>query len=174
MDINTCYVCKIQNQLDAVPDKKNGTLTVSRIHPVDDRLMQQTADICLKALKFCTSVILKEWDGIMAVDSKLRKRRIDMLIHKTKKGDPKYPEFDEQFPNLPAYTRRSIIADAFGMVKSYKSNLKNWEILSPAERSMKPTIGFPSRYELTFYDQERKMSHLTDGQIGLKLFSGHS
>lgn len=174
MDINTCYVCKIQKQLDAVPDKKTGTLTVSRKHPVDDRLMQQTADICLKALKFCTSVILKEWDGIMAVDSKLRKRRIDMLIHKTKKGHPKYPEFDEQFPNLPAYTRRSIIADAFGTVKSYKSNLKNWEELSPVERGAKPTIGFPSRYELTFYDQERKMSHLADGQIGLKLFSGHS
>lgn len=174
MDINTCYVCKIQNQLDAVPDKKTGTLMVSRKHPVDDRLMRQTADICLEALKFCTSVILKEWGGIMALDSKLRKRMIDMLIHKTKKGIPKYPAFDEQFPNLPAYTRRSIIADAFGMVKSYKSNLKNWGELSPAERGMKPTIGFPSRYELTFYDQERKMSHLADGQIGLKLFNGHS
>ena len=174
MDINTCYVCKIQNQLDAVPDKKTRILTVFRKHPVDDRLMRQTADICLEALKFCTSVIQKEWDGIMAVDSKLRKRKIDMLIHETKKGHSKYPEFDEQFPNLPAYTRRSIIADAFGMVKSYKSNLKNWEELSPAERGAKPTIGFPSRYELTFYDQERKMSHLSDGQIGLKLFNGHS
>ena len=147
MDINTCYVCKIQNQLDAVPDKKTRILTVFRKHPVDDRLMRQTADICLEALKFCTSVIQKEWDGIMAVDSKLRKRKIDMLIHETKKGHSKYPEFDEQFPNLPAYTRRSIIADAFGMVKSYKSNLKNWEELSPAERGAKPTIGFPSRYE---------------------------
>lgn len=174
MDINTCYVCKIQNQLDAVPDKKTRILTVFRKHPVDDRLMRQTADICLEALKFCTSVIRKEWDGIMAVDSKLRKRKIDMLIHETKKGHSKYPEFDEQFPNLPAYTRRSIIADAFGMVKSYKSNLKNWEELSPAERGAKPTIGFPSRYELTFYDQERKMSHLADGQIGLKLYNGCS
>lgn len=40
MGINTCYVCKIQNQLDAVPDKKTETLTVSRKYPVDDRLMR--------------------------------------------------------------------------------------------------------------------------------------
>lgn len=110
MDINTCYVCKIQNQLDAVPDKKIGTLTVSRKHPVDDRLMHQTADVCLEALKFCTSVILKEWDGIMAVDSKLRKRKIDMLIHGTKKGIPKYPEFDTMLPHPGVSWNRMVLS----------------------------------------------------------------
>ena len=57
MDINTCYVCKIQNQLDAVPDKKANKLAVSGKQPVDDKLMRQTADVCLEALKFCASVI---------------------------------------------------------------------------------------------------------------------
>ena len=174
MDINTCYVCKIQNQLDAIPDKKANKLAVFGKHPVDDKLMRQTADVCLEALKFCASVIQEGWYRIMSVDSKLRRRLIDTLIHKTKTDTPKYPEFDRRFPNLPAYTRRAIIADAFGMVKSYKSNLKNWEETTPTERGAKPTIGFPSRYELTFYEQERKMSHLADGQIGLKLFDGHS
>ena len=78
MDINTCYVCKIQNQLDVVPDKKANKLTVSGKHLVDDKLMRQTADVCLEALRFCASVIQEEWDRITSVDSKLRKRLIDM------------------------------------------------------------------------------------------------
>ena len=68
--------------------------------------------------------------------------------------------------------RRALIADAVGMVKSYRSNHANWKALSPAERGVEPKIGFPSRYELTFYDQERKMSNLAEGQIGLKLYNG--
>lgn len=172
--INTCYVVKIQNQLDAVPDKKTGKLEVYGKRMIDDRLMRQTADLCLEALKFCIHVIQEEWNLIMASDPKLRKRKVDTLIHATKTERPKYPEFDLRFPNLPAYTRRAILADAFGMVKSYRSNHKNWEALSPSERGMEPRLGIPSRYELTFYDQERKMSCLADGQIGLKLYNGHT
>lgn len=52
MRINTCYVVKIQSQLDAELDKKTGSLAVSGNHQVDDRLMRQTADVCLEALKF--------------------------------------------------------------------------------------------------------------------------
>ena len=108
----------------------------------------------------------------MSVESKLRKRLIDTLVHRTKTAAPKYPEFDLRFPKMPGYTRRAIIADAFGMVKSYRSNHKNWEETSPMERGAEPKLGIPSRYELTFYDQERKMSCLADGQIGLKLYNG--
>ena len=58
------------------------------------------------------------------------------------------------------------------MVKSYRSNHKNWKETPPMERGAEPTLGIPSRYELTFYDQERKMSCLADSQIGLKLYNG--
>ena len=174
MRINTSYIVKIQSQLDAVPDKKTGSLVVSKRRQVDDRLMRCTADVCLEALKFCVSVIQDEWDAVMSVKAKAQNRVVDTLIHKTKTDKPKYPEFDLRFPNLPAYTRRAIIADALGMVKSYKSNHKNWEQTPPAERGTEPTLGLPSRYELTFYDQERKMSCLADGQIGLKLYNGHT
>lgn len=148
LSIKTCYTVKIQKQLDA------------------------TQDICLEALKFCVSVISEEWDTIIGVESKLRKRLIDTLVHRTKTAAPKYPEFDLRFPKMPGYTRRAIIADAFGMVKSYRSNHKNWEETPPMERGAEPKLGIPSRYELTFYDQERKMSCLADGQIGLKLYNG--
>lgn len=95
--INTCYVVKIQNQLDVVPDKKTGKLEVYGKRMINDRLMRQTADLCLEALKFCIHVIQEEWDLIMASDPKLRKRKIDTLIHATKTERPKYPEFDLRF-----------------------------------------------------------------------------
>lgn len=38
--INTCYVVKIQNQLDAVPDKKTGKLEVYGKRMIDDRLVR--------------------------------------------------------------------------------------------------------------------------------------
>ena len=169
MEIHTCYTVKIKHQLDAVPDRKTKKLNISRKRRVDDRSMQQTAEICLEALRFCVDVALKEWDHVKAQE---RRRAFDILLHGSKKEAPKYPEFDIRFPNMPAYMRRALIADAIGMVKSYRSNHANWEALSPAVRGVEPKIGFPSRYELTFYDQERKMSNLAEGQIGLKLYNG--
>lgn len=172
LSIKTCYTVKIQKQLDATQDKTTKKLNIARERTVDSRLMRQTSLICLEALKFCVSVISEEWDTIIGVESKLRKRLIDTLVHRTKTAAPKYPEFDLRFPKMPGYTRRAIIADAFGMVKSYRSNHKNWEETPPMERGAEPKLGIPSRYELTFYDQERKMSCLADGQIGLKLYNG--
>ena len=172
LSIKTCYTVKIQKQLDATQDKTTEKLNIARKRAVDSRLMRQTSLICLEALKFCVSVISEEWDTIMGVESKLRKRLIDTLVHRTKTAVPKYPEFDLKFPKMPGYTRRAIIADAFGMVKSYRSNHKNWKETPPMERGAEPTLGIPSRYELTFYDQERKMSCLADSQIGLKLYNG--
>lgn len=95
-------------------------------------------------------------------------------IHSMKGSRAKYPRLDREFPYMPAYMRRSIVADALGMVKSYRSNHENWEKMSPAERGSEPVIGIPSRYELTFYDQERDMCRLEKGTIGLKLYDGKS
>ena len=94
--------------------------------------MQQTAEICLEALRFCVDVALKEWDHVKAQE---RRRAFDILLHGSKKEAPKYPEFDIRFSNMPAYMRRALIADAVGMVKSYRSNHANWEAPSDASRS---------------------------------------
>lgn len=59
MEIHTCYTVKIKHQLDAVPDRKTKKLNISRKRRVDDRSMQQTAEICLEALRFCVDVALK-------------------------------------------------------------------------------------------------------------------
>ena len=52
--------------------------------------------------------------------------RIEKWIHNTKSNQAIY-DFDEQFPKLPTYLRRSVTATALGIVSSYRSNLANWE-----------------------------------------------
>lgn len=77
-----------------------------------------------------------------------------------------------RFHGLPSGVRRAIRNDALGRVSSYVSNHKNWEALKPSERGAEPTLGLPSRYQLTFYQTERKTEGLKRGQILLKLYNG--
>ena len=174
MRIHTCYVVDIKRQLAVSVDKNTKELQIHGSDRVDDRLMRNTADLCLEALTFCVSVFQKEWEVLERQPGKTRKRAGDILIHSTRDNTARYPEFDIRFANMPAYTRRTIVAKALGIVSSYQSNLKNWLALSPADRGNPPVLGIPERYELTFYDQERKLSCLDKGQIGLKLYNGTS
>lgn len=173
MKITTCYTVPIKNQLEFSEDGE-----VSLRKAVDDKLMKACASLCLEALKFCVEVFLREWNYLSSfkVTPKKgvvsRKRVADMLVHSGRECVAKYPEFDRRFPYMPAYTRRAIVADALGMVSSYKSNHKNWEAQNVAERGAEPTLGLPDRYELTFYEQERDVCSLDKGIIGLKLFDG--
>lgn len=175
MEVRTCYHVDIKNQLD-VSDAGGSAIVCP--HKVDGELMRRTADTCLAALKFCAGVFLKEWDSIEAypvTPSKgiiSRRRKGDLLVHSTKGTQAEYPEFDALFPNMPSYMRRAIVADAIGLVSSFVSNHRNWEALSPSERGEEPNLGFPQRYELTFYEQDRDLGRLDEGIIRLKLFDG--
>ena len=162
LKIHTCYTVDIRKQL----------LTNGKTVPVEDTLMSRTAEVCLHALRFCANAFLEQWDSLSGLKGVLRKRQAEVLIHSTVHSSAMYAEFDRKFPNMPSGMRRAIISDALGMVSSYRSNHQNWEKLSPEERGKEPVIGLPNRYELTFYDQERDMSCMADGQIRLKLFNG--
>ena len=162
MEIITCYTADIRKQLTDRGER-----------PVDDRLMKMTADICLKALKYCTDIFLSEWDCLSGIKGSTNRRRAcDLLIHSTKGHPAKYPQFDRDFKNFPSYTRRAVVADALGKVSSYVSNYRNWEKRDPGERGAKPALGLPDRYSLTFYDQERDLCDIEKGVVGLKLFDG--
>ena len=176
MKIITCYTVPIQKQL--LGPAAGGT-PVS-VCAVDDRLMRTTSGVCLDALKYCADVFLKEWNYLSSLKTTQkagtisRKRGADLLIHSTAVNKAKYPDFDIRFAYMPAYIRRAIIADALGLVSSYVSNHRNWEAEDPADRGGEPVIGFPERYELTFYDQERDLCDIGKGIIGLKLYNGQS
>lgn len=177
MKITTCYVMKIRRQLDVTPvGHGKGVKGVIRSRSVDKKLMDGTADICLQALTFCVNTFLQEWSWLKNVPASQksgrpsRKSTCDNLIHTTKTNKAKYPEFDARFSDMTSYMCRCIIADALGMVSSYFSNWQNWKVLPPDQRGDEPKIGLPSRYELTFYDQERDLGKMDEGIIGLKLY----
>ena len=176
MKIRTCYTVPIKQQRYTRPDRNGGTVSLWR--PVDDTLMQSTAALCLDALRYCVNVFLSEWTYLAScptgqkAGTLSRKRAADLLIHTTKDNKARYPDFDIHFPYLPAYTRRAIIADALGVVSSYVSNHGNWEQKPVNERGDEPLLGLPSRYELTFYEQERDTCDLDQGVIALKLYNG--
>ena len=167
MRVTTSYTVWIKNQLE------DGS-----IRPVDGRVMKQTSVLCLEALKLCAGIFLSEWGYLSALPAGQkagaisRRRGADLLIHSTKANRARYPVFDARFPYMPAYTRRAIIADALGMVGSYVSNHAAWEALPSSDRGAEPVMGYPSRYELTFYDQERDLGDLEKGVISLKLYDG--
>ena len=162
LKIHTCYTVDIRKQI--LPNGKT-------IH-VEDSIMSRTAEVCLRALRFCTNAFREQWDLLSGLKGVIRKRQAEVLIHSTVHSSAMYSEFDQKFPNMPSGMRRAIISDALGMVSSYRSNHQNWEALFPEERGNEPVIGLPNRYELTFYDTERDMSCMADGQIWLKLFDG--
>ena len=175
MKVTTCYSIPIKSQGYQAQASDGVSLSW---RAVDDRLMRSTAAICLDALNYCIDVFLQEWayialfpsapkEGVMS-----QRRAGDLLIHGTKDKAAKYPAFDDRFPYMPAYTRRAVVAKALGIVSSYQSNHSNWEQEPANERGSEPVPGRPSRYELTFYQQERDESCLDKGVIRLKLYDG--
>ena len=51
---------------------------------------------------------------------------------------PKY-DFSADFYKFPSYLRRAAIAEAFGLVSSYRSNLDSWQRLSSCDRKKRPS-----------------------------------
>lgn len=91
------------------------------------RIFDATLDNYNSALRFIIDVIDKEFEELHDYSSKDMVRLVERLIHKTKSNPfPNYIEFNETFHKYPSYLRRGTIADAFGIVKSYRSNYKNW------------------------------------------------
>jgi IS605 OrfB family transposase len=69
---------------------------------------------------------MNEWDSISALSIKETVTVVERFIHGTKQNpSPLYGDFDSAFYKFPSYFRRAAIAEGFGIVKSYQSNLKN-------------------------------------------------
>lgn len=176
MTINTCYTVPIKKQLrgiDAVPDSAR-KIAADDAGSVRDSLMKSTADVCLAGLKICVSVFLDHWNEIAARSGKVRKGYAEHLIHSTKDSTAVSPEFDAACQYMPSGMRRALVADALGMISSWESNHRDWETADLKDRGKEPILGMPSRYELTFYFQERNMDFLENGVIFLKLYDGKS
>lgn len=93
----------------------------------DLRALENSIHIYRQALSVLIPIINNDWKTINTCRYTNQKANlIEKWIHSTKSNQAIF-DFDEQFPKLPTYLRRSAIAKALGIVSSYHSNLNNWE-----------------------------------------------
>ena len=93
----------------------------------DLKALETSIGIYRKALRMLIPLINEHWESLSGYEFTNQKcNRIEKWIHNTKSNQAIY-DFDEQFPKLPTYLRRSVTATALGIVSSYRSNLANWE-----------------------------------------------
>ena len=92
-----------------------------------NRVFLSTLEVYRRAVDFLIDVCLSEWAEISGLEGQLRKvNHTEKLIHRTKKNPSlRYERFDALFYKLPSYVRRSAIADALGLVSSYRTKLKS-------------------------------------------------
>lgn len=93
----------------------------------DLKALKTSINIYRDALRMLIPIINDNWETLSEYEFANQKYNcIERWIHNTKANQAIY-DFDEQFPKLPTYLRRSAIATALGIVSSYRSNLANWE-----------------------------------------------
>lgn len=92
------------------------------------KIFDKTIEIFNEALSFIINVIDQEFDSIGHLSMKSLVPAVESFIHFTKTNtNPKYKNLERLFYKYPSYLRRSTIAEAFGIVKRYRSNLQNWK-----------------------------------------------
>ena len=90
-------------------------------------VLKTSLDIYRDALQMLISIINDNWDTLSKYEFVNQKYNcIEKWIHNAKNNQAVY-DFDKQFPKFPTYLRRSAVAQALGIVSSYRSNLANWE-----------------------------------------------
>jgi transposase, IS605 orfB family len=93
----------------------------------DLKALENSIDIYRGVLRFVIPIINIHWDEIKYLTyTHQRMTHVEKWIHNTRTNQALF-DFDEQFPKLPTYLRRSAITKALGIVSSYHSNLANWE-----------------------------------------------
>lgn len=93
----------------------------------DLNALKTSIDIYRDALRVLIPIINDNWETLSEYEFTNQKYNcIDRWIHNTKTNQARF-DFDKQFPKLPTFFRRSVIAKALGIVSSYRSNLVNWE-----------------------------------------------
>ena len=93
----------------------------------DLKALETSITIYREALRMLIPIINDNWETLSEYEFTNQKyNSIEKRVHNTQTNQAVY-DFDERFPKLPTYLRRSAIAKALGIVSSYHSNLANWE-----------------------------------------------
>lgn len=131
-----------------------------------NHIFEKTAALYRDAVVFYMDVFLREWDDVFCDVSSSTKtvNAAERLTVATKHRPTVKYDFSRALYKFPCYLRRAAIAEAFGKVSSYKSNLKNWEAEDPRERGRMPSaprVGhiFPALYRDNCYVRMNYHTH---------------
>jgi IS605 OrfB family transposase len=143
-----------------------------------NRCLNKTIKIYRQALAYVVDVVNTEWSNIIVIDKpKKQYNYMEKLIHNTKHNTASY-DFDCKFYKFPSYLRRCVIADALGIVNSYRSSLENYkkeryETISSGKKFKKkaPTLNknhfkCPTLYKGNMYEP------LTNNKANIKIYNG--
>ena len=93
----------------------------------DFKALENSLAIYRQALTFLIPIINDAWEELSLYKfSNQKYNQIERWIHSTQTNQAQF-DFDQKFPKLPIYLRRSAISKALGIVSSYRSNLAYWE-----------------------------------------------
>ena len=93
----------------------------------DFKALETSIAIYRQVLTYLIPIINDNWKELSQYEfSNQKYNQIEKWIHSTQMNQAQY-DFDQKFPKLPNYLRRSAISKALGVVSSYRSNLTNWE-----------------------------------------------
>lgn len=92
-----------------------------------NRMLYKTNHIYQDAVAFLAACVDEMWDDVSAVrGSKERMTFVERMTHDAGSRRATY-RFDDAFPCMPCYMRRSAINDALGIVSSYRTRYAAWE-----------------------------------------------
>ncbi len=125
-----------------------------------NHIFKDTVSIYRSAVDFFIEVCLAEWDRFTDLAHPQESTSImeSLTIATAKRPAVPYDfaKADPRFYKMPSYLRRNAIAEAYGKVCSYKSNLAGWKAADPASRGEKPSYPkagyvYPVLYKSNMY-----------------------
>ena len=134
----------------------------------DLKALETSIGIYRQALSYLIPIIDDDWNTVRTCSTNKHKvNLVEKWIHSTKINRARF-DFDEQFPKLPSYLRRSAISKALGIVSSYRSNLENWEKdpKGQAPRLSLTHYAYPAYYKANLF----RNFDLVNRTIELKVF----
>lgn len=129
-----------------------------------------TVRIYREAVRYLILFYDSVWEGLIPITEKHRRfNYAEHLIHSTKKNRA-VCDFDQQFPKMPSYLRRSAITHALGAVSSFRSRVALWE--QNGRNGRKPSLGEKTFCMPVFYRDN--MYRESEGDCAeLKVYEGN-
>ena len=133
--------------------------------------IRHTLHIYRQAVGYLIRVYEESWEELSRiVNPQKRFNAAEHLVHSTKKNRARY-DFDQKFPKMPSYLRRSAIQHALGSVSSYETRLGLWK---QKKLDGKPKLVYENHAMPVFYrDVMYKEAENHEDMAFLKLYDGH-